>query len=71
MHLTLLAPVTKIAKFANSVDPNEVAHNEPPHLDLLCLPSSFLILKTIYSRTSMARTPLGPLKLVRDKGDSS
>ena len=23
-----------IFKFANSVDPDEVAHNEPPHLDL-------------------------------------
>ena len=23
--------------FANSVDPDEVAHNEPPHPDLHCL----------------------------------
>ena len=30
----------KIAEFANSVDLDEVAHNEPPHLDLHCLPSS-------------------------------
>ena len=30
----------KIAKFTNSVDLDEVAHNEPPHLDLYCLPSS-------------------------------
>ena len=22
---------------ANSIDPDEVAHNEPPHLDLHCL----------------------------------
>ena len=29
------------AEFANSVDLDEVAHNEPPHLDLHCLPSSF------------------------------
>ena len=29
-----------IAEFANSVDLDEVAHNEPPHLDLHCLPSS-------------------------------
>ena len=28
----------KIINFANSVDPDEVAHDEPPHLDLLCLP---------------------------------
>ena len=31
---------TKIAEFANSVDLDEVAQNEPPHLDLHCLPSS-------------------------------
>ena len=31
---------TKIAEFANSVDLDEVAHHEPPHLDLHCLPSS-------------------------------
>ena len=28
------------AEFANSLDLDEVAHNEPPHLDLHCLPSS-------------------------------
>ena len=38
--LTLYLPVTKIAEFANSVDLDEVAHNEPPHLDRHCLPSS-------------------------------
>ena len=38
--LTLYLPVTKIAEFANSVDLDEVAHYEPPHLDLHCLPSS-------------------------------
>ena len=38
--LTLLAPVTKTAEFKNSVDPDEVAHDEPPHLDLHCLSSS-------------------------------
>ena len=32
---------TKIAEFANSVDSDEVAHGEPPHLDLHCLLSSF------------------------------
>ena len=30
----------EIAEFANSVDLDEVTHNEPPHLDLHCLPSS-------------------------------
>ena len=39
-YLTLKVPGTKIAEFANSVDLDEVAHNEPPHLDLHCLPSS-------------------------------
>ena len=33
-------------KPTNRVDPDEVAHNEPPHLDLRCLPSqTFYILK--------------------------
>ena len=27
-----------MAILANSVDLDEVAHNEPPHLDLYCLP---------------------------------
>ena len=34
------APNTTIADFANTVDPDETAHNEPSHLDLQCLPSS-------------------------------
>ena len=33
-------PAMKLAKFANSIDLDEVAHNEPPHLYLHCLPSS-------------------------------
>ena len=31
----------KLVEFATSVDPDEVAHNEPPHLDQHCLSSSF------------------------------
>ena len=38
--LTFQVPEMKIAEFANSVDLDEVVHNEPPHLDLHCLPSS-------------------------------
>ena len=38
--LTLELPETKIAELANGVDLDEVAHNEPPHLDQHCLPSS-------------------------------
>ena len=35
---------TKKAKFANSVNLDEVAHDEPPHQDLRCLLSSnFLV----------------------------
>ena len=29
-----------VVEFANSIDPDEVAHDEPPHLNLHCLPSS-------------------------------
>ena len=36
-----------IAEFANSVDPDEAAHNELPHLDLHCFPTSLWILNTI------------------------
>ena len=32
-----------MAEFANSVDLDEVAHNEPPHLDLHCLHSQYNI----------------------------
>ena len=37
----------KTVKLANSVDSDEVAHNEPPHQNLLCLPSSLRILNMI------------------------
>ena len=33
------------------VDQNEAAHNEPPHLDLHCLPSSLFILNMTSSLT--------------------
>ena len=29
-----------MAEFANTVDADKIAHNEPSHLDLQCLPSS-------------------------------
>ena len=32
-----------VINFANGVDSDEAAHNEPPHLDLHCLLSGFLI----------------------------
>ena len=34
-----------VAKFANSEDLDEVAHNEPPHLDLHCLPSMLILMR--------------------------
>ena len=34
MSLSCKAPNTTIAEFANTVDPDETAHNEPSHLDL-------------------------------------
>ena len=33
----------KIVEFTNCVDPDEVAHDEPPHLGLHCSPSSHWI----------------------------
>ena len=38
--LTIKVPETKIVELVNSVNLEEVAHDEPPHLDLHCLPSS-------------------------------
>ena len=35
-----LPPKIKTAAFARSVEPDEAAHVEPPHLDLHCLPFS-------------------------------
>ena len=40
-HFTLSVTETNMAEFANSVDLDEVAHNEPPYLDLHCLPCCF------------------------------
>ena len=38
--LNSLSTRNEIAEFPNSIDLDEVAQNEPPHLDLHCLPSS-------------------------------
>ena len=45
--LTIKVPRTKIDEFANSIYPDEVAQNEPPHLDLHCLLYSLGILNMI------------------------
>ena len=34
VQLTLDSPNTTIAEFASTEDPDEIAHNEPSHLDL-------------------------------------
>ena len=41
--ITFYVLETKLAEFANNVDLDGVAHNEPPHLDLHCLIMSHLI----------------------------
>ena len=41
--LTLSTLQTKTDAFANSVDPDETACNEPSHQDLHCLPFCFLV----------------------------
>ena len=38
-----------VVEFANRVEGDEMTHNEPPHLDLHCLPS----LNTLYDITWM------------------
>ena len=42
MKLTIVALKAQNtrAEFANTVDPDEMAHNEPSHQDPQCLPSS-------------------------------
>ena len=39
--LAMKASKKKIVELANSIYPDEVAHDEPPHLDLYCLPPLF------------------------------
>ena len=46
--LILNAPKTKIVEFANNVDPDEVAHNEPPYIGLHCLPTCLSRLSTMW-----------------------
>ena len=45
--LTLEAPNTTIAEFANTVDLDWMTRNEPSHLDLQCLPSSLFVFSRI------------------------
>ena len=45
--VTLNARNIKIFEFANSIDSDEAAHYELPHLDLLCFLSILCILRMI------------------------
>ena len=40
MIFNFKVPTTKTVEYAKSVDQDEVAQKEPPHLDLHCLASS-------------------------------
>ena len=49
INVYIKGPQMKKVQFANSVDPDEVALNELPHLNLHCLPCFLLgILNIIY-----------------------
>ena len=49
IYFTLKALKGKLyMESANKIDPDEMAHNEPPHLDLPCLPSNLWILSMIW-----------------------
>ena len=47
VYITPFIKVPKKNEFANSIDPDEAAHNELPHLELHCLPSCLRILNMI------------------------
>ena len=40
-------------EFANRVDPDEAAHNELPHLNLPCLPSSLCTYEPVSVKTEL------------------
>ena len=44
--LTIKEPKLKITELAKSVNLDEAAHYEPPHLDLRCLPVVYKIFNT-------------------------
>ena len=70
--LTLKAPKIKIVELANSADPDEVANNELPHLNLHCLPSSVRILAWMrifflkFCRRKFCRLLFGALRVKTD-----
>ena len=48
--------MTKTAEFTNSIDPDEVAHYEPPYQNLHCLSCSLCILNMIQLDTAIIET---------------
>ena len=60
MTLTFSALQIKLDTYANSVDPDEMAHNEPSHQDQHRLPFCFdfgdgnVIMKSLYNETNSA-----------------
>ena len=53
--LSFKTPDMKIVEFANSVDPDEVAHSEPPHLDLYCLLCNLWILNMMHCKKIISK----------------
>ena len=72
MQLTQSGWSTKTDTYANSVDPEETARNEPSHLDLHCLPFGsrfFLTDIPICNNGNVQIQRLkGPLQKRRDEG---
>ena len=54
--LTIKAPNKTIAEFANTVDPEETAHNKLSHQDLQCVPSSLQIFNIIHFELKILQT---------------
>ena len=64
--LTLSTLQTRTDTFANSVDPDEMAYNEPSHLDLHCLPfCSCFITNTLQNGHARIQRWMSPLQKLR------
>lgn len=40
LHLLMLITKNESVEFTKIIEPDDVSHNDPSHLDLYCLPSS-------------------------------
>ena len=61
-HITL-----RIQRLEGSVDPDEVAHYEPPHQDLLCLHLKLILFLSFKFQTSQRDWRKGTRKLTPQK----